>query len=287
MTFSHSSSPNFKGKSHVGEKHGYFTIIEFSHKVKTALHWVCRCDCGNIRIMVYSALKLGNRKSCGCRKGELISRQKKGVHGCAEMPEYNSWRGMCERCTNPSHSAYRNYGGRGIKIDERWLGVGGFKTFLADMGPMPSRKHSIDRIDNDGDYCPENCRWATRTQQNRNSRKVVKLTHNGVTMCIQEWAEHLGVSRIAMQKRIKKWGLERALSEPARPWAPGKFIYDDAVRKCREHRERIDISVEQLAKLAGVRAQTIDELESGTRRPSIDTLRKIRKALGCDLADFN
>lgn len=123
--------------------------------------------------------------------------------------EYRSWQGMRDRCGLEDHPAYENYGGRGIKVCARWQH---FSNFIADMGRRPSSEHQIDRIDNDGDYEPGNCRWATRVQQARNMRSNVMVTMNGVTKCVAEWAGDLNVPAQTIYARLRNgFTAERAL----------------------------------------------------------------------------
>lgn len=130
--------------------------------------------------------------------------------------EYSAWSKMIRRCVDPKDAAFRNYGGRGIKVCKKWLNS--FENFLADMGPRPSAEHSIDRIDNDGNYEPGNCRWATRMQQNGNQRTNVQLTFDGLTMHMAAWAHHLGIKKSTLHWRIKSGqSLEVALSSSVMP----------------------------------------------------------------------
>src|SRR5688500_16157023 len=112
-------------------------------------------------------------------------------HGLRNCSEYRAWASMKQRCLNPKVVAYPQYGQRGIKVCDRWLTS--FPNFYADMGPRPSPSHSLDRIDNDGDYTPDNCRWATRVEQGRNQRTNVLFTHNGKTQCLTAWSEEIGI----------------------------------------------------------------------------------------------
>ena len=135
-------------------------------------------------------------------------------HGLYRSPEYRSWDAMKSRCGNPSHTAYPRYGGRGISYDPRWSD---FKNFIDDMGLKPDPKMELDRIDNDKNYCKENCRWATRKEQTRNrgGKRATRLyTYEGKTMCIKDWADYVGISPQSMQKRLNKgWPLERAFKK--------------------------------------------------------------------------
>lgn len=177
--------------------------------------WLCRCDCGVEREVASGELRKGKSRSCGCLCRELA--RARCTHGMRNTPEWRVWINMIQRCTNPKHNSYPDYGGRGIKVCQRWLGPDGFANFYADMGPRPSRNYEIDRINNDGNYEPTNCRWATRKEQTRNQRNNRLLTHQGRTMCLTAWAEEVGISKNVLHGRLSYgWPLERALVEPVR-----------------------------------------------------------------------
>lgn len=128
-----------------------------------------------------------------------------------QTPEYRAWCAMKSRCYRKTDTFYNDYGGRGIGVCSKWLNS--FEAFFSDMGSKPTLKHTLDRIDNDGDYCPENCRWATQKQQAKNRRGNRFITHNRITLTIGEWAEQSGVNRITLHNRIKAgWPLGKALS---------------------------------------------------------------------------
>ena len=144
---------------------GCWTVIARAHSRLGKVRWLCRCACGAELTVAASALLQGTSKSCGCLK--LSTRAWNFKHGeSSGSAEYDAWLHMRQRCLNPKSRVYERYGGRGITICERWLDS--FEAFLADMGRKPSARRSLDSIDNNGDYEPGNCRWATARQQNGN-----------------------------------------------------------------------------------------------------------------------
>lgn len=166
---------------------------------------LCRCACGKEKSCEAHRLRNGHVKSCGCLKGEQ--------HGGANSPEYKIWGAVIERCENPRSDHFDRYGGRGIRVCERWRES--FAAFLADMGPRPSPRHSIDRIDNNGNYEPGNCRWVTHTEQMRNRSNTRMLQFNGQSLPLATWAEQLGLSVAAIEGRLRRgWSVERALTAP-------------------------------------------------------------------------
>lgn len=135
-------------------------------------------------------------------------------HGMRHDPVYAVWHSMNQRCTNSRHRQYKDYGGRGIKVCDRWRWS--FADFYADMGPRPSGS-SLDRIDNNGHYEPGNCRWATPRQQSANMRTNVRITHNGETLILQEWARRVGIHFDTLWRRLNVygWSIEDTLTRPA------------------------------------------------------------------------
>jgi hypothetical protein len=153
---------------------------------------------------------------------QKTKRERTNPRGHASKPvarEYGIWIGMRSRCTNPRCTAYQNYGARGITLDPRW---NSYAAFLADMGPVPSRQHSLDRIDNDGPYAPANCRWASPKAQQRNRRDHKRYVHEGRSLLLCEWAEVTGIPLQTLHERIHRagWALARALNE--RPKGVGR-----------------------------------------------------------------
>lgn len=182
-----------------GQKFNFLTALKrvgvSKNKAQTSL-WECQCDCGNTTIIQMGALKNGTIKSCGCKRGGLISAART-IHGMDGTDIYRIWIGMFVRCTNHKAANFASYGGRGISVCKRWLD---FKNFMVDMGERPEGM-SLDRIDNDADYSPKNCRWATPKQQANNRRVTIRLTRGGVSKTIGEWAQELGIPRTRIDRR--------------------------------------------------------------------------------------
>lgn len=214
----------------IGRKIGRLTVLHEGerHRTKRGIPvrtWMCQCDCGKIVKKLYSQFyETRHDISCGCARAEKTI-ERCTTHGCASpknrTPEYNSWRAMQTRCSNGRQPGWKNYGGRGITVCEKWQD---FPAFFADMGPKPSPAHSIDRIDNDGNYEPGNCRWATRSEQYQNSRQTMNkrnnrfFTHDGKTQILADWARSCGVTKATIRERLERgWSLERALTSPATP----------------------------------------------------------------------
>lgn len=193
-----------------GHRFGRLTVVGPQH-INGELLWLCECDCGDSAICSYTNIIGGKHVSCGCLKRERAA-QLKLTHGGRYTREYTSWKLAKSRCYNANNPGYPNYGGRGITVCDEWRCD--FAVFLRDMGPCP-KGHSIDRIDNDGNYSKENCRWATHTQQMNNQRKNTCLTFDGETLTVPEWAERLGISRLTIHSRLQRqWSVEDALQMP-------------------------------------------------------------------------
>ncbi len=205
-----------------GEKFGRWTAI---HPVAGCERkkWVCRCDCGTERAVQPSCLRSGSSQSCGCLHREVVSELAKTMrlkHGASRgdgTRAYTSWLLITQRCTNKNNKKYKDYGGRGITVCERWTGPDGFATFLSDMGEPPPGM-TIDRKENNGGYSPENCRWATAKQQSRNRRSNIMVTMNGMTKTLIEWCEEFGVKYKLVHNRVRGlgWDVSKAITSPAK-----------------------------------------------------------------------
>lgn len=179
-----------------GEKYNMLTVIERTEKRGNNWAWSCLCDCGAVTEALASNIRSGNTKSCGCHK-RLISATKCKTHGSSGTRSYWLWNNMMRRCNDQRNPHYSNYGGRGITVYARWHE---FQNFHADMGERPPA-HSLERKNNDLGYCLGNCRWATRSDQARNTRSNVIITRGGETKTMAEWAEITGIPYARIQGR--------------------------------------------------------------------------------------
>ena len=197
-----------------GLKFGRWTVLEFAGQDSMRkTYWMCRCDCGAVRKVGSRHLRGGNSRSCGCLTVDTgRQRIKHGHHRTGrQTPEYNTWCNMKRRCHDPKNHRYADWGGRGIVVCDKWKND--FAAFLADMGPKPPNG-SLDRIDNDGPYAPENCRWTNAFEQRRN-RRVDAIAHKGKSMTVGEWARELGMWPSTIHRRLDAgWSVHRALTTP-------------------------------------------------------------------------
>lgn len=198
-----------KAQDLTGMKFGHLTVIELAEPIGNKRRYKCVCDCGTETIVFSSNLKRGNTRSCGCLRTEkLVSRNK--THGMRGTKLYGIWASMRSRCNNPHNKEYHRYGGRGIVCCEEWKDFTQFKEWALKSGYEDGL--SLDRIDNDGDYCPHNCRWATREQQSSNTSQNVFLTYNGETKTIAQWCRTVGSYESRLSWRYKQgWPVEEIL----------------------------------------------------------------------------
>lgn len=197
-----------------GQRFGKLIVICLSNnRMHGKLSYDCICDCGQSKSISGNSLIQGKTKSCGCLQKEHPNGLR---HGFAtqknRLREYNIWQGMKTRCYTKSSTSYHNYGALGITVCKEWLND--FPKFLSDMGKCPSG-YSIDRIDSTKGYYKENCRWATRIEQNNNARSNRNITYNGQTKTLINWARELNIRYRLLYYRIvtKKWGIKRAFDE--------------------------------------------------------------------------
>lgn len=191
----------------IGNIYDRLKVIRFSHRTNKSSFWVCSCKCGNETVVSWGSLKNKTTKSCGCFRREM-NRKKLTIHGLSRTKEYRVWQKMKERCLLERANGFRYYGGRGIKVCKRWMNV---KNFIKDMGACPPRM-SIERIDNNKDYQPNNCRWATSLDQGNNKRNNVLATINGVSRTIAQWARIRKIRVNLIYQRISRgWSPERAV----------------------------------------------------------------------------
>ena len=191
----------------IGEPFGSWTVRSLGEGLVAKHNFcVCECVCGVVKPVRETNLTRGRSTNCGCERDKKTGDRfrKHGESRGGKTAEYIAWRGMMTRCTNPNEPRWDDYGGRGIIVCERWTGPDGYANFLADMGRRPSRRHSLDRKDNDGNYEPENCRWATKKEQARNKRNSRRIEAAGAIRCLAEWEELLRLYARLIQALIRR-----------------------------------------------------------------------------------
>lgn len=198
----------------VGKKFGLLRVVERTENDKNGSpKWLCLCDCGNSIVVYGSCLRYGITKSCGCMRKEWNSNKHK-KHEQSNSKLYGVWRSMKYRCNNPNCHAYENYGGRGIRVCDEWNGS--FLSFMCWANEAGYKEGlSLDRIDVNGNYTPDNCRWATAKIQTNNQRNNRLLEYNDEIHTVSEWSEITGISRSAIYGRLKcGWSIDMALTKP-------------------------------------------------------------------------
>lgn len=195
-----------------GKQFGRIIVLRKGERRGHNQLWECRCECGNIIRLRADHLQRGESRSCGCRQGFF-------KHGHAmtsgASPEYISWMNMRKRCYDTKHESYPDYGGAGIVVCERWRND--FAAFLADMGLKPTPRHTIERIDGTKGYSPENCKWATQAEQNRNTSQNRNITIDGRTQCLADWAKEKGRKLATIHYRVNRgMTFEDAILTPIR-----------------------------------------------------------------------
>jgi len=201
-----------------GKSFGRLTVLStFVEKGKSFCK--CLCSCGKTKTISKYNVVSGNTASCGCYWLDAV-RLAKTTHGASHTREYRIWRIIWQRCANPQCRTYRYYGGRGIKVCDRWKT---FENFIKDMGLAP-HKLTLERKNNNGDYLPSNCRWDTRKTQANNRRSNVLITHNGVTLNMRQWEERLGLNRGILHSRLKVNGMSVEKSLCSRDCRAGRWM---------------------------------------------------------------
>ncbi len=205
------SRPRNSLQAMVGQRFGQLTVTAINRSSRRSI-CLCLCACGASKSVEAGKLRTGHTKSCGCGRAR---------HGHARdtgrSPEYTAWSAMCRRCHSPTDKRFPGYGGRGTRVCDEWRGPCGFDRFIAHVGPRPSSKHSIDRIDNAGHYEPGNVRWATQSEQQRNKRVNRWIDFAGRRQILSDWAREFGLAANVLNQRIRLgWSMEKALSTPVK-----------------------------------------------------------------------
>lgn len=195
-----------------GEQKGYLTVIgKMNIQNPGNIRWGCKCICGTVCVVTTNNLNTGHTISCGC--GGRVSDKLFSVYGKfsgEKIPEeYYCWAAMKSRCYNDKNASYKDYGGRGIVVCGRWLNS--FENFVNDMGRRPSLDHSIDRIDNNGNYTPKNCKWSTSSEQSNNTRRNKIIEFDGKSMTLTQWGNFLGINPRTLRSKLIRSG--KSMSE--------------------------------------------------------------------------
>ena len=191
-----------KHQDKIGKQFGNLTILEIFYKHiynQNVTFSKCKCKCGKIKDIRFNSIRMGHTTSCGCLRKETCKNINLS-HNLSNTPEYRAWMSMKQRCLNSKNEKYPHYGGRGIKICQRW--IDSFENFLLDVGLKPSSKHSLDRKNVDGNYTPKNCHWATAKEQGRNKQKTIYAELNGRTKSLLEWCEIYNVAYDRVRIRV-------------------------------------------------------------------------------------
>lgn len=183
--------PNFIDLT--GQRFGKLTVLRKAENLKERVAWLCRCDCGNEKVIIAKLLRNGRKKNCGC-----VKPKRKLKHGDCNSRLYEIWKGINKRCNYKQYKQYNDYGGRGIRVCDEWKEYTAFREWALLNGYRDDL--TIERIDNNSGYNPDNCRWIAKAEQSRNRRNVI--IYNG--LCVAEWARIKGISKNIIYQRIKK-----------------------------------------------------------------------------------
>lgn len=250
----------------VGQRFGQLVVIKREDSDKHGKsRWLCQCDCGNTTITSGSMMKKGNTRSCGCLEQQNRNNlwKHKYRHGMSDTVEHWTWKRLFARCYNPNSEYYYLYGGKGIEVCDRWNPKkgGSFENFFEDMGKRPANCSSIERIDGNSDYSPENCRWANYTEQAYNTTQNRKITIEGVTKNLTEWAKESPVTTGAIRHRLEKlgWSEKDAVFKPkAHPGKSGSTLnYQGQEYSVREFCTQFDIPLTTFRRNKGLGLEEI------------------------------
>jgi hypothetical protein len=229
-----------------GQRFGALIVVSRAPNSGGYAMWNCRCDCGTELIVGGHRLRQGRKNRCAAATHKV---PRPPTLTAEYKSEYQSWRNMLARCTDPSHKNYKNYGARGITVCERWSK---FKNFMLDMGRKPDPKFTIEREDVNGNYEPTNCKWISRKDQGRNKRNSVFVAYQGKKMLLIDLVEELGLSRAVVHGRLKMgWTLAQAIALPVPPQKPRRPYIKGGRKKTLAYCKRL--SYEQLTATNGKR----------------------------------
>lgn len=189
---------------------GRLLVIKRDGSIRSSAAWSCLCDCGKIARVISTSLVHGVIQSCGCYGIECRDGRNTRKHGKSKTKEYSVWKGIKKRCYSKLDRNYKNYGARGISVCDEW--INSFDKFFSDMGKCPTSKHSIDRLDVNGNYEPSNCKWSTNKEQCQNKRTNLMITYLGQTKCLSKWCEELNLDQKIVRSRLKKYGMPPELA---------------------------------------------------------------------------
>lgn len=203
----------------INQKFGRLLVIKL-HSIKNrATQWLCKCECGKKTIVSVGDLRSGHTKSCGCLHQEIINHGRAHFkHGMEGTIFYSKWAGMKRRCLNKNDKKYFRYGGRGIIVCDKWLKFNNFRDDMyqsyLEHFKQYGKNTSIDRINNNGNYEPNNCKWSTQKEQTNNMRKNIFITYMGTTLTMKQWSEKLNICNTTLWNRLNKshWSIKKSLT---------------------------------------------------------------------------